>query len=223
MERKIDRQSRSAGSVEPSKGPNGPEASTGASQETNADFEPWDWEAPLDTRRRLEQVPPEATVKGMFIAQALGRTDPVVANQVTGGARFSAFREYPITDWLPMVERLAAAAFPDLSPRRGIAQFSLSTFEHFRDSLIGRVIFTVTGFRASLAMVPRAYRRASVMARCELRSVEQRRAVLAMTGVWDFPSWHIGTFLGCMRVFDLDPSFRVRQHSISAFDIEMTW
>lgn len=186
-------------------------------------FEPWDWEAPLDTTQRLAQVPSEATIKGMFITQALDRIDPAIADRITGGARFSAFREYPIVDWIPMCEQLAAAAFPDLPPRRGIARFALDTFEHFRDSLIGRVIFTVTGFRASLSMVPRAYRRASVLARVELQTVEQRRAVLAMTGVWDFPSWHIGTFLGGMRVFDLEPTFRVRWHSVSAFDVEMTW
>lgn len=181
-----------------------------------------EWTGPLDLQERLAAAPENAKMKGMFFEQ-VRETMGEHADEVDPGGHYSSFRDYPMEQWLRFVHAAAVRAFPDFPPKRAVFELARPTFERFKASLLGRVIFTVTTFEDSLLATSKAYRRTSDVARCDVVEFEDDRALLELRGCWDFPSWHVGLFHGGMQTFGKHGHVRMRPHSICDFDLELRW
>jgi uncharacterized protein (TIGR02265 family) len=181
-----------------------------------------DWTGPLDLQERLAAAPTTALIKGMFFEQ-VRETMGDRADEVDPGGHYGSFRDYPMDRWLRFVHDAAVHVFPDFPPKRAVFELARPTFERFKESLLGRVIFTVTSFEDSLLATSKAYRRTSDVARCEVVELEGSRAVLELRGCWDFPHWHVGLFHGGMQTFGKHGHVRMRTHSLSDYDLELVW
>jgi uncharacterized protein (TIGR02265 family) len=104
-----------------------------------------------------------------------------------------------------------------------VFELARPTFERFKDSLLGRVIFTASSFEDNLRAASKAYRRTSETVRCDVAVLSSQRAVLAIRGCWDFPEWHVGIFHGAMQAFGKHGHLLIRHLELSSFDLELTW
>ncbi|MEM6995859.1 MAG: DUF2378 family protein [Myxococcota bacterium] len=178
------------------------------------------WDEPLDAAERIAAAPPTALVKGMFCTQIIDMAKE--RGVELQRPRYSAFRDYAFGEWLTLMEEAAARAFPKLSPRAAVAELARPTFPRFRDSLLGRVIFTVADFEGSLRLAAAAYRRVSI-ARCTVTTLRPGYAELELRNVWEFPAWQVGIYRGGFEAFGLEGTVRTRSHSLSALDLQLQW
>lgn len=189
---------------------------------TASDFREPEWAGALDLQERLDAAPEAAMMKGMFFEQ-VRETMGERAEQVDPGGHYTSFRDYPMERWLRFVHDAAVQVFPDFPPKRAVFELARPTFERFKASLLGRVIFTGSTFEDSLHSMTKAYRRTSDVARCEIVELESDRAVLEMRGCWDFPHWHVGLMQGGLHTFGKHGHVLMRTHSLSDFDLELRW
>ena len=159
-------------------------------------------------------------VKGMFYVQIVDAAADRGVDLRT--PKYSAFRDYSFHDWLRLMVRAAEEVFPELPPAAGVRELARPTYPRFAESLIGRVIFTMTDFDGALRIASKAYKRVGP-GRCTV--VEQRPgfAILELRNVWEFPAWQAGIYLGGFEAFGLTGSVRYRQLSLSEVDLELTW
>ncbi len=189
---------------------------------TDGEFLEPEWAGPLDLQERLAAAPADAMIKGMYFEQ-VRETMGERAEVVDPGGHYGSFRDYPMERWLRFVHDAAVLAFPDFPPKRAVFELARPTFERFKASLLGRVLFTVTSFEDSLLAMSKAYRRTSEVARCEVVTLEASHAVLELRGCWDFPHWHVGLFHGGMQTFGKHGRVAMRTHSLSDFDLVLEW
>ena len=78
-------------------------------------------------------------------------------------------------------------AFPDFPPKRAVFELARPTFERFKDSLLGRVIFTASSFEENLQAASKSYRRTSDTTRCDLAVMTEHRAVLSVAQLLGLP------------------------------------
>jgi uncharacterized protein (TIGR02265 family) len=180
-----------------------------------------DWDAPLDLELRLAQAPRDVGVKGMFFRQVVDQVRSETG-VVLAAERHTRFRDYPLGAWIELQAR-AAEAYPDMPRHRAIARLARPTFEKFRESVLGRVIFGAVGFERALELASRAYRRTSDVARCEVRRLDPGHAILELRNVWDFPSWSVGMFEGGLGAFGLDGSVHADVLSTCDVDLRLDW
>ncbi len=183
-------------------------------------FVPLREEAPLDTAARIEAAPPTALVKGMFCTQIL----ELAAERGVDlqRPRYASFRDYTFAEWLELMAEAAGKVYPELDPQAAVAELARPTFPRFRQSLLGRVIFTVADFEGSLRLAAAAYRRVSI-ARCELSKLDDGIAELSLRNVWEFPAWQVGIYRGGFDAFGLKGTVRVRCRSLSELDLQLRW
>lgn len=187
---------------------------------SGSEFVEFDWSEGLDLEQRLQRRSDDRSVKGMFYTQIV---DAAADRGVDlGTPKFSAFRDYSMHDWLRLMARAADEVFPEMAPAAAVRELARPTYPRFRESLLGRVIFTVTEFDSALRLASKAYRRVGP-ARCTVTEHEPGRAVLQLREVWEFPAWQAGIYIGGFEAFGLTGHVRHRPVSLCDLDLELSW
>lgn len=118
---------------------------------------------PIDVDAAMRAIPPDATIKGMFIQGLLDIARVHDANAFDARAdvarRRVAFKDYPLADFATVAVMVARIVHPHLDLRAALREVGRSTYRTFLASLTGRVVFGVLrgDLRAMIATTTKAY------------------------------------------------------------------
>lgn len=188
-----------------------------------AEFVEPDFRAPLDVASLIAEVPAQNTAKGMFFEQ-LARA--ARKYRLVGDARYVAFRDYPLRDFMRLISDYGSAHFPGLPAREALRRVGWEAFPTLMSSVAGRVIFAFAGreVRSALRLAPDAYKHS--LSHCSVRSrlSGPRQAVLEYRDVWNFPDcYQVGAVEGACRAFGAEATVRVCARSSASVDMLIRW
>lgn len=184
-----------------------------------------DFLAPLDLAAHRSLIPPGITLKGMFFQQVLDEARKA-GGDVGANARYLAFKDYPLEEWVDILVACAERTHPRTPLREALRRMGGHTYKTFADSTLGKVLFSTAAMDVEtvLRLVPKAYALTSPAARVELLSVESGRGVLAMRNVWDFVDcYQVGVLEGGLRLFGKSPRIAIRKLGPASADFEISW
>lgn len=187
-------------------------------------FAPPRWQGPFDVEGQLNKVPAQATVKGMFWND-LQKLAQSAAVELPPG-RYAAFGDYPLVDYMRAVVQVARGAYPTSSVTEGTRRVGDRGFGILASSLAGKVLFALAGrdLQATLGLVSHAYRRCLNPGDAQVVLLEDRRAVIALRSIWNFPTtYQVGVFEGAIRNFGHAGTVKVRSLSPCDADVLLEW
>lgn len=119
----------------------------------------------LDVEERLVGCPRTHTVKGMFFARLVEqairagvRPTSLPLDVPVDDARYVAFRDYPIRDYMRWAAALARKAHPRAAMSEGLRRVAIQDFARFIDSGLGKVMVAfLTDARAVMARSGQLY------------------------------------------------------------------
>lgn len=194
--------------------------------DAHEDIIPIDWDASLDADEYLQTTPSHITVKGMFI-QSLVDAVTSAGMSLEGRSRYSAFKDYPLTELMEVEVAAAGRLFPEVPLRRALRRFGWSAFPTLMSSMIGRVIFAPVGnnLRAAIKLAARGYRVSISHAKVSVEDHDDAQSVYVRLGdVFNFAdSYQVGVFEGAVRHYGREPSVTIRRRSRADVDLLVRW
>ena len=187
------------------------------------DFLAPDWNAPLDVAERIRAVPPDATVKGMFIEGPLAVAH-LRSGRRRGPASYVPFKDYPIAEHVQVLADCAAAAYADVPLREGLRRLGRDALRIFLESLAGRVVFAAAGrnFDAALGLVARSYGLTGNIGSARVIERTPDAAVIRLERCYNLPDcYHVGVFEAAMERFREPGEVLIRVRSVCDVDIKM--
>jgi len=184
-----------------------------------------DWSTPIDVEARLEAIPSQAGVRGMFcqfLIEAIGSDPP--AHLVK--SRFVAFKNYAMRDYVKLLVWGGGQAFPRLPLAEAVRRLGRCIYPNYAKTMTGTAIFAVAGhnFQRVVELCPTAYKVAISNGTVSLRSLEDHHAVVEFRGVWNLPEFHqIGIFEGAMDVCSARGEIGVDVHGLDSVDLDVRW
>jgi uncharacterized protein (TIGR02265 family) len=183
-----------------------------------------DTTGPLDVAAALERCPPEATTRGMFLA------DIVEALQKKGlpvpATTYHAFGTYPQRDFITVAAAAAKALYPELGEREGLRRLGRLAYPIFADTMIGKVMFGVLGndVGAVMRVSPGAYEAVLSHGRAELMDSGPRHARVRLSNVATFlDSYQVGVFEGTLLACKVPGTVKVRLESPVTGEFLVEW
>lgn len=165
----------------------------------------------------LATIPPESTVKGMFfrrLADMLGSEYEPLSGTLDApvkDGKYVAFREYPQRDYARMIAATSRKRFPFLSGSEALRHVAREDFKIFAESIIGRVIISVTGdARAALMRVPDAYKAIVPAATVRALDVDPHMVRLSFEPLMGFLGYTLGQLEGVVLAFEGAPLTTIR-------------
>lgn len=182
------------------------------------------WKEAFDVEALLAQVPPGAKVKGMFWNDLYKFA--ASANVVLPRARYAAFGDYPLVDYMRGVAQVSRSAYPSIAVAEGIRRVGARGFDVLAASLAGRVLFALAGrdLQSTLGLVSQAYRRCLDPGDARVALLEPKRAVILLRSIWNFPAaYQVGVFEGAMANFGHIGTVKLRSLSACDADYLLEW
>jgi uncharacterized protein (TIGR02265 family) len=146
-----------------------------------------DWNAPLDVHAYIGRVPKHATGKGMFLAQ-LQKEVQSRGLELPTREKFYAFRDYPLPLAMELIVEAAKLLHPGLSLREGIRRLAWSSYDVFRETMIGRVVFGAVGVNlgAIFKLAGRAVGHTTNVGQLETEPIDDRSVIVHVRDVYLF-------------------------------------
>jgi uncharacterized protein (TIGR02265 family) len=182
------------------------------------------WNAPIKVQDYIANAPP-LPAKGMFLT-CITRLAKERSGKDVGRPHYTAFKDYTSKEWLELLPECAKLAFPNLPLRSALFEIGAHVYTTFAESTIGSVVMSVAGrdVHAALKLVTRAYDSVGAGGRVKLVELEERRAVVQMRDVWDYPDcYQPGVLSAGVRAYGETPRVRICEHKKCDVDIELTW
>lgn len=168
-----------------------------------------------ELRQLIARVPPNATVKGMFLKGFLDSLDREGVPRPTSD-RFIPFKDYPLTRFMSLLLEQTQILWPNRSPRESLRELGRYAFPTFAESMVGRVAFAVAGndWAHALSLTDVAYRHSLNPATTRLVDVTEKSATLEFRDVWNFcDCYQVGVFEGAMDYYDVKGTVTLRTHA----------
>ncbi|MDX2052530.1 MAG: DUF2378 family protein [Polyangiaceae bacterium] len=171
---------------------------------------------------QIQNTPDTAIVKGMFfenLARAARRFN------VRCEPRYTAFRDYPMRDYMELIVRYAEARYPHVTLREAVRRVGWEAFPTLAESIAGRVMFAVAGrdLRAAINITPAAYRH-SISGTVTIRHISEHQAVQEFRSIWNFPDcYQVGVMEGGCKVYERNHSVSLRVLSECDVDLLIRW
>jgi uncharacterized protein (TIGR02265 family) len=148
------------------------------------------------------------------------------SGKAIGLEHYTAFKSYPMTDWLTLLPACAQLAYPHLPLRAALFEIGGHIYKTFAESTVGRVVMSVAGRDANAAvrLVTRAYESVGTLATVRLAEQAENRAVVEFREMWEYPdSYQAGVLAAGVRSYGHSPRVRLRVYSRSDVDVEISW
>jgi uncharacterized protein (TIGR02265 family) len=184
-----------------------------------------DWDAPLNVPAYVARAPANSTVKGMFFT-CITKLATEVSGTPYGRDHYTAFKSYPLTEWLTLLPECALAAYPRQPLRKALYELGAHIYTTFIGSTIGSVVMSVAGrdFRSAMRLAARAYAAVGSPTQVTIVVDDPQRAVITLRNTPEFVDcYQIGLFAAGARHYGVKVKVRVRNHGLCDCDLEMTW
>ncbi|MFK7984676.1 MAG: DUF2378 family protein [Sandaracinaceae bacterium] len=178
----------------------------------NADFqEPPQWAGQLDLAARLSAVPSGRTVKGFVFNAAAGR--------LRLGTSYAGFRDYPLEDFLRLLDDGANG-----DPLR-LEAAGRAVGPSLKKSMVGRVLLALAGDSVDglLDLAQRLYRVGVSFGDLEVERVGPREAIVRLRDVWAFHPYLFGSLASALETVEPAARIAYRKVSMTGFDIRVIW
>lgn len=173
---------------------------------------------------------PDATCKGMFVADVLQRASRVTAERELFRAaqlperRYLAFRDYPLAESMKLTVAAARALFPRYSTGEGLRRIGQTAFETVLATHFGRALFGILGrdIEPILLTGPKAFRLMASIGRISAEKSSFRTFTLRAL---DFPAfletYQVGVLEGVLRHCGERGRIRIAVEDLSRATIEL--
>jgi len=182
-----------------------------------------DFKRELDVEAIRAATPRNASVKGMYF-ETLARSARSL--NVSCGAHYVAFRDYPMAEYTDLLVRYSRARYPKLPLREALRRSGWEAFPAMMSSIAGRVIFAVAGrdIGAALKLVPKAYEHSIKPGKVTARFVSSNQAVMEFRDIWNFTdSYQIGALEGGCFEYEKGTTIEIDVHSQCNIDMLVRW
>jgi uncharacterized protein (TIGR02265 family) len=196
-------------------------------------FHPPRFDQPVDVGGQIALLPPKATVKGLFLADAISRVRAVAPNHwlITssteiGGRRYVPFFDYPYRDYMRLLESAAEALYPKHPRGEGLRRLGRGAYDALLGSQVGRVLFGVLGadFDGVVRVGAKAYQISLSFGRFELEPMGERHMRFHFR---EFPAlletYQVGVFEGAMRACEVDGEVLVYLRDLANGTFDLRW
>ena len=184
-----------------------------------------DYSAPIDVDARLDAVPVEASIKGMYFASLLDeakrRRTPLDVRW-----RILPFRDYPLRGFHELMLQAARAWWPGEPTREQIRRIGQIAFPTIERSLVGKVMFgALSGdVRAMLRLAPKGWSLSLSEARVECVELHERHGVLRFAGIYSWlDCYEPGVLEGGLMAVGRSGVVAVKSRSLSEADLYIAW
>jgi uncharacterized protein (TIGR02265 family) len=191
---------------------------------SEAQFRPPDWTAPLDLRERLARMPATATVRGLFFNDLFAQFPKAKVHAQR--PRYLTFSNYPFAEWCQVLTESALSCFPGSTPREGVRRIGRRALPALADSHAGKVLFAMAGNDplSTLRVSSKAFALAQSVGSCTVTSIEPGVAVMQIREAWDYPdAYYVGVYEGVFDVFHLIGDVQVCVRSMTDVDLRLRW
>lgn len=184
----------------------------------------------VDLASILVDVPPYATLKGMFCARYAAAIEgpwEEIAEELDAppkGGKYTAFDDYPLSDYLRLMDRAARDRFPRSSTREAYRLLGRGVVDVFAASTLGKVTFALIRDPAqALARYPDI---TSVLTRGAIRGAAvhgEREVSLRFPRFVGAVEASLGCFEALVLMFDARPSVKVVVEPDGAARFDVRW
>jgi uncharacterized protein (TIGR02265 family) len=171
---------------------------------------------------RIEIVPAEAKVRGMFLSEV----HRLVPRLVTSRPRYIPFTLYPVREYMQLLVRAAWARHPSKPASSALLELGFGVYSLFASSIAGTAILAAAGseFVRICKAGPKAYAVTLSPGEIKLGAISANEATIQLRDVWVFPEiFHTGIWLGAMRACKLRGRIEVTRNSLCDVDYRMSW
>lgn len=184
----------------------------------------------VDLGHALSIIPAHATIKGMFCARFVTAIDEPweeISDELAAppkDGRYTAFEDYPIADYVRLLDRAARNRFPRSSTREAYRLLGRGDVEVFADSTLGKVTFSL--LKDPAAAVERYAEIVGVLSR-ETIAIQAKRSASGVTLV--YPRFigvleaTIGHVEALVQTFDARPRTTVAIEDDGGATFDITW
>jgi uncharacterized protein (TIGR02265 family) len=183
------------------------------------------WESPLDVDAYLRIVPPEATVKGLFLMRLIQELERA-GKPLPTDKRYFTFHDYSLRECMELLALGAPLLYPEHSVRNGIRRLAWLAYGTFTETMIGRVIFGLAGTRpgAVFRLAPRGLSQASSVGKIVPVVTDRESVVLRISQVYCFPDcFGVGMAEGVLDALNVRGYVAVRMQDLTEGEIYIRW
>lgn len=187
-------------------------------------FAPPDLRGALDVEATVARCPPEATTRGMFLAdivEALKQKNLPVPEK-----RYQAFGTYPQREFITVAADAARALHPDLPPKESLRRLGQMAYPTFAGTMIGKVMFGVLGKDVASVMrvSPKGYAASVSHGRAHLVDHGPRFVRVHLVDVYTYlESYQVGVFEGALIACETQGTVKVKLESPTSGDFLVEW
>lgn len=183
-----------------------------------------DINSPLDTKIRLEKVPDDEMVKGIFFGTAIDEVKKQTGKEL-GRGKYSLLASYKVSELIQILDEASTLVYPGKTPRMALRLLGQQVIPKLKSQPAGSFLFSLIGSDVAkgFSMVSRFYSLLS-QTQAQALDVTPNSAIFSVKGAWTFPTcYHVGFMEGYIKIFGKEPHVTVQEHSLCDVDIKCEW
>ncbi len=183
-----------------------------------------DWNAPLDVDARIEAVPEDAVVRGMFIQDLVDIARN--AGQPDDSKRYIAFKTYPVREYVRLIAETAARLAPNAPLREACRRLGRTVYPTFEKTMVGSAIFAFAGRRFDRVahLAAKAYGVALNPSNVSTTTLAPGHIRAELRSIYALPEcFQVGVWEGAMEVCGVEGLVDVAIHSDCDVDFDVHW
>jgi uncharacterized protein (TIGR02265 family) len=187
-----------------------------------------DFSARIDPTEFVRGTPPEATIRGSFLASLLtmAGTSRRELSDPCKDKKYHAFKNYPLVEQVRLLPEVASVLHPNVSLGEGLRRIGRRVYPMFAASLAGRVIFSTVGHnpKTVLSAGVKAYNVSSSVGQVDVISLDEHHGHFRLDGIYNYiGQYHVGIFEGAVKGLGFEPSVLIKQESRISGEFYVTW
>lgn len=183
-----------------------------------------DFNQTVDVDAHLQRCRPEATTRGMFLADIVEALKQ--RNLPLPAKRYQAFGSYPQREFITVAADAARHLYPGLAQKEALRRLGQLAYPTFADTMIGKVMYGVLGkdVAAIMKVAPRGYEAVLSHGRAELVQSGPKMARVRLTDVATFlDSYQVGVFEGAFKSCNVAGTVKVKLDSPVTGEFLLEW
>lgn len=182
-----------------------------------------DWNASIDFSARIEAIPSDVSIRGMFLQmliQNMGADAPATVRS----RRYLPFKSYPMREYVGLLA--VSCERSGVAPAERVRRLGHGVYPGYAATITGTAIFAAAGrsMRRVIDLSPAAFRVAAPECEVTVRELVEGHGVLQLRRLWNLPDLHIvGVVEGALQVCKSPGQVRVNKLGFGDADLEVTW
>ena len=175
-------------------------------------------------------MPTGHTIKGAFVASnaAIVASDWAKIENLLDApprnAKYLAFSDYPLTDFLRVSDAAARKKYPRVATREAHRLLARNTFEVFAQTTLGKVTLTlVSGPASLLSKYEEIFNRMVTGPRVAVKAVDARAVEIEYVGYYSTREAIFGVLEGAVIACHFEPTVTVEALEAGRFRAHVSW